>query len=114
MITLGFQPFQNTPGNSAFYDNQTVQRQNYNYNIAQFRTETPLSVIPGDDRFLPKNPTNIQPLQETEDPNLPPREGYALVINGNSLAHALKPKFERMFLEIGCLMVVSRTLTFSE
>uniref|UniRef100_A0A914E1L8 Phospholipid-transporting ATPase n=1 Tax=Acrobeloides nanus TaxID=290746 RepID=A0A914E1L8_9BILA len=29
-------------------------------------------------------------------------EGYALVINGDSLAHALKPAYEKMFLEIGC------------
>ncbi|KAE9554781.1 hypothetical protein FO519_001978 [Halicephalobus sp. NKZ332] len=100
----------NNPGNSAFYDSNAAPRQNYNYNIAQFHSEPPiphssLSVIPGDDNFLPKNPTDIEPLQEAEDPNLPPREGYALVINGSSLAHALKPKFERMFLEIGCLMV---------
>ena len=33
--------------------------------------------------------------------------GYALVINGDSLGHALKKKYEKTFLEIGCSCVVS-------
>uniref|UniRef100_A0A0N5C5R6 Phospholipid-transporting ATPase n=1 Tax=Strongyloides papillosus TaxID=174720 RepID=A0A0N5C5R6_STREA len=30
------------------------------------------------------------------------KEGYALVINGDSLTHALSPKLEKLFLDIGC------------
>jgi phospholipid-translocating ATPase len=103
---------QNAPGNSSFYDN-TSRGPNYNYNIAQFHSE-PGSVptITTNDVGLskPKEQTSLEQQQqqqprEQEDPNLPPQEGFALVINGNSLVHALKPKFERMFLEIGCLMI---------
>lgn len=34
--------------------------------------------------------------------------GYALVINGDSLVHALKKKYEKLFLEIGCLCIVCK------
>ncbi|CAD5227253.1 unnamed protein product [Bursaphelenchus xylophilus] len=37
----------------------------------------------------------------TEDENL--SGGFGLVINGDSLAYALKRKYERLFLEVGCL-----------
>uniref|UniRef100_A0AC34QT05 Phospholipid-transporting ATPase n=1 Tax=Panagrolaimus sp. JU765 TaxID=591449 RepID=A0AC34QT05_9BILA len=102
---------QNAPGNSAFYDSTTANGQNYNYNIVQFHQDqqiqdtTPAVVVGDETGYLPTAPDNVRPLQEAEDPNLPPQEGFALVINGRSLAHALKPKFERMFLEIGCMMV---------
>jgi hypothetical protein len=33
--------------------------------------------------------------------------GYALVINGDSLGHALKRKYEKTFLEIGCSCAVN-------
>lgn len=38
--------------------------------------------------------------------NLPPQEGYGLVINGASLTFALKRKYERLFLEVACLCSV--------
>uniref|UniRef100_A0A914ZBV5 Phospholipid-transporting ATPase n=1 Tax=Panagrolaimus superbus TaxID=310955 RepID=A0A914ZBV5_9BILA len=98
----------NAPGNSAFYDN-TSRGPNYNYNIAQFHSEPgSIPTITTNDVVLPKPKEQQQvPVEQSreEDPNLPPQEGFALVINGNSLVHALKPKFERMFLEIGCLMI---------
>ncbi|KAI1711366.1 cation transport ATPase (P-type) domain-containing protein [Ditylenchus destructor] len=45
---------------------------------------------------------------ESADPDgLPPQEGFALVINGDSLVHALKKKYEKLFLEIGCMCIAS-------
>lgn len=38
----------------------------------------------------------------------PPQEGYALVISGDALLHALKNKYAKLFLEIGTACIVSR------
>lgn len=42
-----------------------------------------------------------------EDLDLPPQEGYGLVINGEALGYALKRKYEKLFLEIGSNCSVS-------
>lgn len=39
--------------------------------------------------------------------DLPPQEGYGLVINGEALGYALKKKYEKLFLEVGSLCSVS-------
>ena len=38
--------------------------------------------------------------------------GYALVINGEALVHALKRKYEKTFLEIGCNCLVGIGIHF--
>lgn len=53
------------------------------------------------------NPIGFGLESNKTDLNLPPQEGYALVINGHSLVHALKKKYEKLFLEIACLCIVS-------
>ncbi|CAD5219936.1 unnamed protein product [Bursaphelenchus okinawaensis] len=61
--------------------------------------------------FVPDSTDSIphHPLTPHEPPNVLYDEatdisgGFGLVINGDSLAYALKRKFERLFLEVGCL-----------
>uniref|UniRef100_A0A914E2E4 Phospholipid-transporting ATPase n=2 Tax=Acrobeloides nanus TaxID=290746 RepID=A0A914E2E4_9BILA len=82
----------------------TTQLPSYNYNIMSIHDDRPNS--PRDDIGLVQPAPYMasggpqQTIIEEESPQ--GTEGYALVINGDSLAHALKPAYEKMFLEIGC------------
>ncbi|KAI1715096.1 cation transport ATPase (P-type) domain-containing protein [Ditylenchus destructor] len=53
------------------------------------------------------NGNSFQTVESADPDGLPPQEGFALVINGDSLVHALKKKYEKLFLEIGCMCIVS-------
>uniref|UniRef100_A0A7E4ZYG2 Phospholipid-transporting ATPase n=1 Tax=Panagrellus redivivus TaxID=6233 RepID=A0A7E4ZYG2_PANRE len=104
---------QTNPGNSAFYDGP---RENYGYNIAQFHNEPTLTMNEGPDNVFPPPKSTTSPVPNVksgksdspispEETDYSQGEGFALVINGHSLTHALKPKLERMFLELGCMMI---------
>ncbi|KAH7698317.1 transbilayer amphipath transporter protein 2, partial [Aphelenchoides avenae] len=123
-------------GSSAFYDQPP--RAQYNINILQFQDDglgqTPRShtdsariespqKVPLKNGFGGPHSNGVQQHVKISEPGPndrpptadegPPQEGYALVISGDSLLHALKNKYAKLFLEIGtaCISVICCRVT---
>ncbi|KAI6187437.1 Phospholipid-transporting ATPase [Aphelenchoides besseyi] len=98
--------FTNVVGASSFYDHpkSTFTHGLGNGNRSTSQVKEHNNVAFQTDDGIPNHPTtpNNPPPGLMED-ELPPQDGYGLVINGESLVYALRRKCEKLFLEVGSL-----------